>query len=53
MYFIQPRYSYNDPAMIEIRDRLAELGDSTASANPENYLPFLASFERTKVCKSY
>ncbi|XP_065941042.1 cytochrome P450 2B4-like [Magallana gigas] len=51
-FLVGKRYSYNDPAMIEIRDRLAELGDSTASANLENYLPFLASFERTKFQKA-
>lgn len=49
--FIMFRYSYDDPTMIEIRNKLAEFGASTASANPENYLPFLANFTQAKVCK--
>lgn len=54
MYFIQLRHGYGDPAsMNEIRHRLAELGAFTQSGNPENYLPFLANFERAKVCKSF
>lgn len=52
MHFIQIRHGHGDPAsMNEIRNRLAELFAFTQSGNPENYLPFLANFER--VCKSF
>lgn len=54
MYFIQFRHGYGDPAsMNEIRQILAELFAFTQSGNPENYLPFLANFERAKVCKRF
>lgn len=52
MYFIQIRHGHGDPAsMNEIKNRLAELFAFTQSGNPENYLPFLANFERAKVVK--
>ncbi|XP_052694809.1 cytochrome P450 2B4-like isoform X1 [Crassostrea angulata] len=47
-FLLGKRYSYDDPTMIEIRNKLAEFGASTASANPENYLPFLANFTQAK-----
>ncbi|XP_048728501.2 cytochrome P450 2H1-like [Ostrea edulis] len=48
-FLLGRRYSYEDPDMIEIRDKISEFGVSMATANKANFLPFLAYFDRSKL----